>query len=220
MATRTMDDDLTHHLAAIGRWIEEYRADARPLPGLSSDERKQLHAVNKSIQHLASLGVSIPDELRNLKLKLSAKDVVQPADSVARSEDVAELRRALASLQQAARAVQRPQLIRGSVSRARQNYDVTLVELIQHGHLLTIDTLEPAWKKGDTPIEGKVRNDGAVMARTTAGWAEFKTLSAAAHAIAGQSLNGWLHWRRVNANGSRTTLKDIRAEFMNKGDAQ
>jgi len=220
MAVRIMADDLAHHLAAIGRWIEEYRADARPVPGLSSDERKQLHAVNKSIQQLGSLGVSIPDELRNLKLKLSTKDVVQPTDSVVRSEDIAELRSALATLQQAARAVQRPQLTPGSVSPARRNYEVTLAELIQHGHLLTTDKLELAWKKGDTPIEGKVLDDGTVMARTSAGWTAFKTLSAAADAIAGQSLNGWLHWRRANADGSRTTLKDIRAKFMSEGDAQ
>ena len=62
-----MDEDIKSHLAAIEEWLARHRTSTRAVHGLSSDERKQLQAVEKSIQQLSASGVSIPDELRQLK---------------------------------------------------------------------------------------------------------------------------------------------------------
>ena len=214
-----MDEDIKVHLVAIEQWLAEHRTNVRSASqGLSSDERKQLHVVNKSIQQLSGLGVSIPDELRQLKLQLSAKDTVRPAPGVtpASLAEVAELASALSKLAQDAKTIHNQLKTPGKVPVAKQRYEVTLEDLIQSGHLSVDDRLEFSWQKGGSVFEGKMRADGTIMAKTHSGWKSFESLSAAAFDIAECSLNGWLHWRRINADGSRTTLKDIRATFMNK----
>ncbi|NHZ96801.1 hypothetical protein [Massilia sp. CCM 8734] len=216
-----MDDGLKGHLEAIGDWLAGHRASALPTPSLSSDERKQLHVINKSIEQLSGLGVSIPDELRQLKLALSAKDVV-PAVAVGAGErfvEIAELISALNKLSSVAETLHKQFKTPSGESIKRQRYDVTLKELIQNQYLSVCDKLEFSWKKDGQVFEGKVLASGALSAKTQSGWIVFDSLSAAADAISTQSLNGWLHWRRVNADGSMTRLKDIRAEFIKKGGA-
>lgn len=219
---RTMDEDIKSHLAAIEKWLATHRTSARPAQGLSSDERKQLHAVEKSIQQLSGLGVPIPDELRQLKLQLSAKDTVRPAAAGTRERmaEVVEMVGALSKLAQAAKALHNSLKTPGKAPISKQRYDVTLEELIKQGRLSLDDKFEFSWKKSGPVYEGKLRADGAVMAKTPAGWKTFESLSAAADSIAECSLNGWLHWRRINADGSRTTLKDVRARYLNEGGAQ
>mgnify|MGYP001336710266 FL=1 len=214
-----MDEDMTRHLAAIGEWIAGHRASTRPPQGLSNDERKQLHAVERSIQQLAGLGVPIPDELRQLKLQLSAKDVVGPttASTPERIAEVVEMVSALRTLTHAARALQNQlKASPGKGPTTKRRYEVTLNDLMQSGHLLPDDKLELAWKKSGPVFEGKVRADGTLVVQTSSGWKTFDSVSAAATAIGNCSLNGWLHWSRVNADGSRTTLKNIRANFINQ----
>lgn len=218
---RAMDDDIKAHLAAVDQWLVKHRATKPASQGLTSDGRKQLHAVNKSIQQLAALGVSIPDELRQLKLQLSAKDVVGPA-AVGTQEslaEVAELIGALGKLSQAAKSIFNQLKTPGNESAGRQRYDVTLQQLVNSGHLSLDDKLEFSWLKGGPVFEGKVRESGALAAKLPTGWKEFESLSAAAEDISDHSLNGWMHWRRINSDGSRTTLKDIRAKFMKEGGA-
>lgn len=215
-----MADDIARHLAAIDHWLAEHRASTLAT-ALSSDERKQLHAVNKSIQQLSRLGVGIPDELRQLKLQLSAKDLVSPASTgqEKRLNEVAELIGTLGTLLQTAKKLRNHLNRPENESVARRRYDVKLKELIQNGGLSVDDKLEFSVQKDGPVFEGKVHASGVISARTSSGWKEFDSLSAAADAISEHSLNGWLHWRRVNKDGSRTTLKDIRAEFIKKGGA-
>lgn len=217
-----MDEDIKSHLAAIEEWLSRHRNITRPVHGLSGDERKQLQAVEKSIQQLSASGVSIPDELRQLKLQLSAKDVIRPATASARERaaEVSEIVSALSRLTQTAKALHNSLKTPGKSSVSKQRYEVTLEELVAHGHLSPDDRLEFSWQKAGPVYEGKVRADGTLMAKTPSGWKPFESLSAAATAIGECSLNGWLHWRRVNADGSRTTLKDVRARYLNEGGAQ
>jgi len=217
-----MDEDIKSHLAAIEEWLARHRTSTRPVHGLSSDERKQLQAVEKSIQQLSASGVSIPDELRQLKLQLSAKDVIRPvtASTRERAAEVSEIVGALSKLTQTARAVHNSLKTPGKSPVSKQRFEVSLGELIAHGHLAPDDRLEFSWQKAGPVFEGKVRADGTLMAKTPAGWKPFESLSAAATAIGECSLNGWLHWRRINDDGSRTTLKDVRARYLNEGGAQ
>ncbi len=216
-----MDENIKVHLAAIEQWLAGHRANVQLAQGLSSDERKQLHVVNKSIQQLSGLGVSIPDELRQLKLQLSAKDTVRPTTEGTQASlaEVAELTSALSKLAQTAKTIHNQLRTPSKVPVAKRRYKVTLEDLIQSGHLSTDDKLEFSWQKGGSVFEGKVNIDGSVMVKMLSGWKQFESLSAAAMDIGECSLNGWLHWRRVNTDGSRTTLKDIRAKFINEGVA-
>jgi len=222
MAGRIMDEGLKSHLAAIEEWLARHRTITRPVHGLSGDERKQLQAVEKSIQQLSGLGVPIPDELRQLKLQLSAKDVVRPAvaSTCASLAEVVEMLSALNRLTRTAKSLHNRLKSPGKASVSKQRYEVTLEELIQQGYLSVDDKLEFSWQKAGPVFEGKVRADGTLMAKTPSGWKPFKSLSAAADAIAESSLNGWLHWRLINADGSRTSLKDVRAQYLNEGGAQ
>ena len=213
-----MDENITNHLIAIDTWLASHRPSVRPSQGLSNNERKQLQAVEKSIQQLSALGVPIPDELRRLKLQLSAKDVVRPTTerTHANMSEVAEIVSTLNRLTQAAKALHNQLKAPDEASNSKQRYDVTLKMLIQQGHLSPDDLLEFSWQKGGPVFEGKVRTDGMLMAKTSLGWTAFESLSAAATSIGQCSLNGWLHWRRVNADGSHTTLKDVRTTFLNE----
>lgn len=217
-----MDEDIKSHLAAIEDWLARHRNIARPVHGLSDDERKQLLAVEKSIQQLSVSGVSIPDELRQLKLQLSAKDVTRHALSSARvrASEVGEIVSTLSRLAQAAKSLHNSLKTPGRAPVSKQRHEVTLEELIRAGHLSPEDRLEFSWRKAGPVFDGKVRADGTLMAKTPAGWKAFESLSAAATAIGECSLNGWLHWRRINADGSRTTLKDVRARYLNEGGAR
>jgi len=216
-----VDNELKDHLAAIEDWLASHRINVRQMQGLSSDERKQLIAVNKSIQQLTTLGVSIPAELRQLKLQLSAKDVEKPVTDEKQPliSEVAELISALSDLAKTAKVVQNKLSISGRMPVAKQHFEVTLEELIEGGFLSPEDKLEFSWQKNGPVYEGKVLADGNVMVKTQSGWKRFKSLSAAATTIGKCSLNGWLHWRRVNADGTLTTLKDIRARYINEGGA-
>lgn len=68
-----MSKELDEHLTYLARWIVEQGDIPTPDPELSADERKQLLAVNKAVEQLTRLGVSVPDDLRKLKLRLSSK---------------------------------------------------------------------------------------------------------------------------------------------------
>jgi hypothetical protein len=217
-----MDEEIKSHLTAIEAWLARHRGAPRAAHGLSSDERKQLHAVEKSIQQLSASGVAIPDALRQIKLQLSAKDVVRSVEESPRERvaEVGEVSGALNRLTQTAKALYKSLKVPGKPLATKQRFEVTLDELVQAGHLSPDDKLEFSWQKAGPVFEGKVRAGGTLMAKTPSGWKAFDSLSAAATSIGECSLNGWLHWRRVNADGSRTSLKDIRARYLNEGGAQ
>jgi len=214
-----MSDELKPHLDALRRWIEHHADIPTPAPSISGEERKQLHAVNKSIQQLTALGVSIPDDLRKLKLRLAGKDTggagsTEIENRLVQTESLVEN---LRELTQAARSLRDRLKGTGQNSGTKKHYGVSLEELLESGHLSTEDKLELQWQKDGPVFEGKVRADGSVTAKTAAGWKQFDTLSAAAASIGERALNGWDHWRRINRDGSSTTLKDVRTQFMNEG---
>jgi len=215
-----MAEELQKHIEALRGWIERQAEDVpAPDPGLTSEERKQLQTVNKSIEQLTKLRVSIPDDLRKLKLRLSARESFSTgSDGVEeRAAEVEGLLEQLRELTQAARAL-RDQLKSTTQSTGtKKHYGVTLSELIQSGHLSTDDKLELQWVKEGEIYEGKVRADGTVAAKGPSGWKQYDTLSAAAADIGGRALNGWDHWRRVNRDGSLTTLKVIRDKYLQGG---
>jgi len=214
-----MSEQTRPHLEALRRWIEQQLKLPASAPELSFEERKQLQAVNKSIQQLTSLGVSIPDDLRQLKLQLSAKDSGGATDPARESRlaEVESLLDHLHDLTQEARSLRNRLKSNGQTSGRKRHYGVSLEELLENEILSTDDKLELQWKKDGPVFPGKVQADGTVSAKTSAGWQTYKSLSTAATEIGERPLNGWDHWYRVESNGSRTPLSVIRAKFMEEG---
>ena len=213
-----MNKEISEHLQALNRWIEQQGNIPKQLPGLSVEERKQLQTVNKAIKQLNRLGVSVPDDLRRLKLQLSAKDVSGPVNTEVETR-LAELKaliEQLRKLMKATRSIRGRLKTTGRIGGTKKHYGIGLLDLLQCGQLSTEDKLELQWLKEGSTYEGKVNPDGTMMAKTPDGWKQYDSLSTAGSEIAGRSLNGWSHWRRINSDGSRTPLKKIRSLYMNK----
>lgn len=68
-----MPDEISEHIEVPDRWLEQLGRDDTKPSGLSVEERKQLQAVNKAVEKLQRNGVPVPEDLRSLKLKLSAR---------------------------------------------------------------------------------------------------------------------------------------------------
>jgi len=151
-----------------------------------------------------------------MKLTLSAKDVA--------STDGPEIDTRLRLLESVIHALERTvKSARGirdrlkSSSKAhgtKKHYGISLLDLLQKGALFTDDRLELQWLKGGPVLKGKVKADGTVMVKTRDGWQSFSSLSTAVSHVAGRSLNGWKHWRRVNLDGTATALEAIRDRYL------
>ncbi|MBK6419339.1 MAG: hypothetical protein IPF79_09150 [Ignavibacteria bacterium] len=174
--------------------------------------------MNKAVEQLTKLGVEIPSDLRSLKLRLSANDVASVSNPqiTMHLTGVESLIDGLRELSQAARALREKLKTGAIVSGAKKHYGVALEELLDAGLLSTDDRLELQWTRGSGVFEGKVLGDGTVSAKSAGGWKQYDSLSTAASEIAGRPLNGWDCWRRTNADGKRTSLKEIRAEYLNQ----
>lgn len=216
-----MMHELREHLEALHLWIDRQGDIPTPEPGLTSDERKQLQAVNRTMERLTKLGVSVPEDLRNLKLRLSTKDALGTNREVEeRIEKVEALIEQLRELSQAAKSVRNRLKPTGQHGGTRKRLGVTLLTLLQKGYLSTEDKLELQWLKDGPTYEGKVQSDGSVMAKTTSGWQQYDSLSAAASDIGGRWLNGWERWRRINSDGSHTPLMEIRSRYVSESTSQ
>lgn len=134
-----------------------------------------------------------------------------------RTAKVEALIEQLRKLLRSARALRDRLKATGQAPGTKKHYGVTVLELLQNGDLSAEDALELQWLKDGPVFEGKIQQDGSVMARTQGGWKRYDALSTAASQIADRSLNGWDHWRRVNRDGSRTILREIRARYLKEG---
>ena len=213
-----MPGEIWEHIIALDRWLEQLGRVSKPPAGLSAEERKQLQAVNKTIQQLQRNGVTVPEDLRGLKLKLSARDVAgsQDQEVEARMKMVEKVIQALGQTIKTADAVREKLKPKAQVIRTKKYYGIALLDLLQAGVLSTDDRFELQWLKDGPVLKGKVKADGIVMVKTQDGWQSYSSLSTAASRVAGRSLNGWKHWRRVNNDGTATSLEDIRARFINE----
>lgn len=213
-----MNPDLIQHLESVDQWIRR-QGDSSPVHRaeiLTAEERKQLQAVNKTIRQLESLGVSVPPDLRELKLRLSAKED-RPAGDPEREARIKALEHLIGRLRELSKLAR---IARDALSASahgsgnKQHYGVQLADLIEAGLLSVSDRLELQWKKDGPVFEGRIKADGRVEAKTDAGWRVYETLSAAAADIGGRALNGWDHWSRIDSTGLMTPLREIRAKLL------
>ena len=212
-------DEVQEHIQALRQWLATQGLAAKTT-GLSAEDRQRLHKLNKAIEQLSRLGIAIPGELLEQQQRLAASDrssegTLALAKSLPQLEGLIEelrqlLREALALRRQCQGAGQPA----GRTVGSKHYYGVHLTELVQAGYLAPEDRLELQWQKNGPVFEGKVQKDGLVLIKTARGWQTYKSLSAAAVDQAGHSLNGWDHWSRLNADGSRTRLREIREQFL------
>lgn len=221
-----MNTRLTEHLEAIRHWLDE--VEAIPLPedrpiGLSSQEKQELRRIEGLIDQLKSHGVTlIPAELVDKKCELAARDVPAPAPSDATKflPTLEELCGKLGELAKKARILRNQIRSRTANNGPRAYYDVEPLDLLNAGYLSTNDRLELQWSNTSGVHEGRLESDGRIRANTQDGWKAFPSLSSAAQYISGRPQNGWEHWRRINEDGTRTSLKKIREQYQEEnGDA-
>ena len=67
-----MNGDFKPHFDAIHQWIDAQRELLSPVPKISPDERKEQHAVDRSMNQLTKVGVSIFEDQQVLRLELPA----------------------------------------------------------------------------------------------------------------------------------------------------
>jgi len=221
-----MDQRLTEHLEAIRRWLDEVEAIPLPedrLSSLSSQEKQELRRIEGLIDQLKSHGVTlIPAELVDKKYELAARDVPAPAPSDATKflATLEELCGKLGELAKKARILRNQIRSRTANNGPRAYYDVEPLDLLNAGYLSTNDRLELQWSNTSGVHEGRLESDGRIRANTQDGWKAFPSLSSAAQYISGRPQNGWEHWRRINEDGTRTSLKKIRDQYREEnGDA-
>lgn len=213
-----LPDEIREHIRALDQWLTQLGRVPEHRRGLSAEERKQLQTVNKAIGQLQRASVSIPEDLRRLKLKLSAKDGPDRHDHEIenRMQAVEKLIDALGKTIKTARSIRDRLNAKGKVAGTKKYYGIKLLDLLKSRLLSTDDRLELQWLKAGPVLKGKVTPDGAVMVKTPNGWQSYTSLSTAASRLAGRSLNGWKHWRRINPDGTSTRLEDIRAGYLSK----
>lgn len=211
-----LPDEIRKHIKALEQWLEQLGKIPNPPAGLSAEERKQLHTVNKAVDQLQRAGVPVPEDLRSLKLKLYARDVtgIRKQEAETQLKAVEKLIGALNKTTKSARAIRDKLKSKGQVGATKKHYGISLLDLLNTSALSTDDNLELQWLKNGPVFRGKVTADGTVMIKAPDGWQSYASLSTAASRVAGRSLNGWRHWRKINPDGSRIALKDIRDRYL------
>lgn len=214
--------DIQNSLESIERWLSEIDLSSpSSQTTISAEEKKQLLATDRAIQQLQKLGVTIPDELRNLKLKLSTLESQPVADSdqgeTIESVDsvISSLHNLLSKAKSIKQKLSAKKRVNSVNSGPKQHFGVSLGELLENGAISADAKLELQWRKNGEIIEGKVLKNGHISAYTNSGWKEYKSISTAATEFAGHQLNGWTHWKIVESDGSRTSLELIRDRYLN-----
>jgi hypothetical protein len=209
-------DDIKSHIQALEQWLDQLCRIPKQPSGLSAEERKQLQAVNRAVGQLQRNGITVPEELRNLKLQLSAKDNagLEDHEMETRLKKVESLIQALGKTIKTARVIRDKMKSTGQAGGPKKYYGVRLADLIRAGLLSVDDRLELQWLKNGPAHKGKVQSDGTVLVKTSDGWQRYESLSTAASRVAGRSLNGWKHWHFIKHDGTTTALEDIRAKYL------
>ena len=213
-----MPAELSEHVHALNRWLEQQGRIPNQQSYLSVEEQKQLQAVNKAVEQLRRSGVPVPEDLRSLKLKLSANDASgsESRETEVRLKKVERLIEELRKTLKTARTIRAKLKSTGQTGGAKKYYGITLLDLLRAGLLSVDDRFELQWLKDGPVLEGKVKPDGTIMVKTSGKWKLYASLSTAASSVAERSLNGWKHWRRFNNDGTSTALEDIRALYLNE----
>lgn len=131
-------DEISEHIKALDQWLEQLGRDTKKSSGLSVEERKQLQTVNKAIEQLLRNNVPVPEDLRNFKLKLSARDVTDSENrkNDTRLKSVERLILTLGRTIKTARAIRNRLKATGQVGGPKKYYGITLLDLRQAGLLV------------------------------------------------------------------------------------
>jgi len=174
------------------------------------EKSRQLKAVNDSILNLGKQNISVPDDLRSLKLNLSNEiDVYDEVNNI-KSKIINELKQILLllSTKVVKRKPKKVQIKHGSSSKKQcsiQVYDLIKATTLQAGA-----KIEHVNKKDGVIYSGVIKNKGEIETNFAGKRELYKSLSAAAHGLTGTSLNGWIWWSVVYDDGRRVPLVKLR----------
>jgi hypothetical protein len=126
-----LPDEIRKHIKALEQWLEQLEQIPKPPAGLSAEERKQLHTVNKAVDQLQRAGVSVPKDLRSLKLKLSAKDFtgIQNQEAETQLKIIEKFINALNKTTKSARVVRDKLKSKGQIRATKKYYGISLLDL-------------------------------------------------------------------------------------------
>ncbi|MDI9570357.1 MAG: hypothetical protein QM278_06510 [Pseudomonadota bacterium] len=213
-----LPDEIREHIKSLEQWLAQFKRLAERHEGLSAEEKKQLQIVNKAIVQFQRDRVSIPEDFQRLKLRLAARDApkINDPETKARLKAVESLIQLLEQTIKMARSIRKNLEPATKIRTSKKDYGITLRDLLDARVLSTDDRLELQWHKSGPVLTGKVTSDGTVMVKTSNGWQHYNSLSTAASNLAGQSLNGWKLWRKINTDGTSISLEKIRAKYLAK----
>ncbi len=165
-------DEIMKHIHALDQWLEHLGRTSKTHTGLSVEERKQLQTVNKAAEQLQRAGVSVPEDLRRLKLQLSARDVggSQDREVESRLKALEKVMHALGKTTKMARTIRDKLRSTGQGGGTKKYFGIELRDLLQAGVLSIKDRMELQWLKDGPVLKGKLRGDGTVMVKTPDGW--------------------------------------------------
>lgn len=147
------------------------------------DKRKQLQAINKSIQHLERFNVAIPDDLRNLKTSL-----VSEMGGVDRAEDTLrflaqQLKQILTDIGYLSTSTSQKRKYHGRRSKEPKTEQPVLREYIikglkAHGGTARVnqvlDWMEQKLNDKLTPRDMQLRKSGRLVWKNNACWERFQ----------------------------------------------
>ena len=190
--------------------------------GLSSEQKAQLKTVDNAISQLVNLGVAVPNDLRQLKLSLSQKEINGEEWNEVR-EAIAELKFAtkqLFNLSQEARTLTSKII---SCSRAiddsqKKYFGVSILMLMNSGQIAAGDRLEYRNQANGTSISARIDSDGMiVVVKGHEETGRFSTLSAAGHFVLGRKdKSSWTRWWLIRTDGTKLRMDNVRDFFLKK----
>ncbi len=213
--------ELHQHLEALHEWLSEQRNYPVSPPQLTPEERQRFKKLKEAVELHSKIGIAPTGELLEQlrQLEERAKIPSDPLGQASRKEQLDGLIEQLRYLLQTAQALRKEwqgasRQRESGAGASKKHYGISLLELLQAGFLTPEDRLALQWRKNGPVYRGKLNQDGRITVKIEEGWRTFDSLSAAALDIGGRPYNGWWHWFRINPDGSRTRLWEIREEFL------
>jgi hypothetical protein len=193
-------------LQTISEKIEPYQ-QSEPL----TEKQNQLHAIESTIQKLQKDNTPIPDDLRDLKLKLVCE--------IEAWQDAEKIKKQLQSLLKEYNYLFQPAGTSPTIKKRRKRKKrkkkigrrIEIIDLLEAGVLPKESIIFRTYK--GIRYEARIDNNGKIVAIVNGKKLNFDAPSAAAKALSGLDQNGWTWWF-VSIDGKKRELDHFRKEYL------
>ncbi|MFC5271400.1 hypothetical protein [Adhaeribacter terreus] len=204
----------SNYIAQVESAVQELSKELAPYLNAANKKEKQaqLNSIDQSIYQMEKGHINIPDELRQLKLKL-LKDLDQFKEAEAAQQKVLELLQPLLAIAPQTRKQtqfgEAPKKVSNKVSGSR----IDLTDLLTAGYLKPGMQLIKKYK-GET-YKGTITEEGFILTNISGQELSFPTPTAAAEAITLKAQNGWVWWS-VEGDPKDRTIDYYRQQYKVK----